>query len=543
VDRALWFLLWLRWVSWVRRRGRNLRTVKGILLTVFGFLVFVPWLLSMLLAPRSPLTAEGLENAHRYGPLALLAYCLLSLTFTTGESVIPFSPAEVDLLFPGPFSRRQLLAYKLSFNFGMSLISALFFVIFIRSPLRSVLAAYVGLVLTLAFLQLFGTALGLLANSIGVRAYSRGRKVVLGLAAAGVLGTLLYAGRDLPEMRPGELFAYLEHAPWFQALLTPLRWFIYTGTADGLGPDFFRWAGLSLAVDLGLAVVVFALDAHYLEGSAAAAERLYARLQQLRSGGAAAVSLRISGKPRLRLPALPWWGGAGPVAWRQLTTVLRSRGPLVLFLFLLIAAAGPVVIRISSRDDKAASFFVAGVGMMTLFLNTLVAFDFRSDLDRMDVLKTLPIRPAALAVGQLIAPTVLVSALQWLMIAVLILVAPDGTAVYVGVALLAVPFNFFLFGLENLLFLLFPTRLVPTAPGDFQAVGRQLLLFLLKFVGFGIAAVTMLAAAIPTYILTGQNMLAALAAAGVALAGLAAGLVPLVALAFRQYDVTRDTPP
>jgi hypothetical protein len=550
VDRALWFLLWLRLVSWVRRLGRNLRTVKGILLTVFGLVIFIPWLFSVLLVSRPPLTAESLQNAQRYGPLALLVYCLLSLSFTSGENVIAFTAAEVDLLFPGPFSRRQLLAYKLTFNFGLSLISALFFVFFLRIPVHSVVAGYLGIVLTLLFIQLFALALGLLANTVGVRAYSRVRKVVLAAVVAGVLGLLLYAGRDLQQIRPGELLTRLEQTPWYQALLAPLRWFILAATADGIGPDFFQWAGLSLAVDVALAVLVFALDAHYLEGSAAAAERLYVRLQQLRSGGPAAVSLgRPRGKPRWRVPSLPWWGGAGPVAWRQLTTMLRSRGSLVLFIIVVVTCAGPLLAGLFARDPKSThlAMFGAGAGAgivaMTLFLNQLVGFDFRSDIDRMDVLKTLPIRPGPLVVGQLIAPTLLISGIQWLAVAGLILAEPQGAAVYLAVGLLAVPFNFFLFGMENLLFLLFPTRLLPATPGDFQAFGRNLLLTLFKFIGFGVAGVTTFLVAALVYFLTGRSLPAALAAAWVVLSGFAAGLVPLAALAFRRYDVARDTPP
>src|SRR5439155_27372350 len=129
-------------------------------------------------------------------------------------------------------------------------------------------------------------------------------------------------------------------------------------------------------------------------------------------------------------------------------------------------------------------------------LNAFVAFDFRSDLDRMDVLKTLPLSAGALAVGQLIAPTVVLSTVQWLGVAALALTGPRAEVVSLAVAVLVVPVNFLLFGLENLLFLLFPTRLVNVTPGDFQALGRRLLLVMLKLVAFGVVGGTTALAAV-----------------------------------------------
>ena len=56
------------------------------------------------------------------------------------------------------------------------------------------------------------------------------------------------------------------------AILEPFRWFVRAFTAQRVWPDFVRWAGLGLAADVGLLMVVFALDAHYLESAAAACE-------------------------------------------------------------------------------------------------------------------------------------------------------------------------------------------------------------------------------------------------------------------------------
>src|SRR5262249_5152550 len=101
----------LRLWGWLRRIGRSLGSVRGILLVFSGPLGFVPWILPGILGgvPMGQHPAE----VRRYGPLALAAYCVLELLIST-EGAITFSAAEVNFLFPGPLSRRQLLAYKVT---------------------------------------------------------------------------------------------------------------------------------------------------------------------------------------------------------------------------------------------------------------------------------------------------------------------------------------------------------------------------------------------------------------------------------------------
>src|SRR5262249_41657746 len=153
-----------------------------------------------------------------------------------------------------------------------------------------------------------------------------------------------------------------------------------------------------------------------------ASERLYAQLQRLRTGGAAAVVLRGSGTARSWLPMLPWWGGIGPVAWRQLATVPRSRSTLVILLMLLPLVALPLLGARQQNIDLRLGLAVSlglQVSVMTLFVTPLIAFDFRGDLDRMEVLKTWPIAPVSLAIGQLLTPVLLVCLIQWIALAVI----------------------------------------------------------------------------------------------------------------------------
>ncbi|HEV8293412.1 MAG TPA: hypothetical protein VGP94_15855, partial [Tepidisphaeraceae bacterium] len=184
-----------------------------------------------------------------------------------------------------------------------------------------------------------------------------------------------------------------------------------------------------------------------------------------------------------------------------------------------------------------ALFFIP---MMTLFMLPRLTFDFRGDIDRMDVLKTLPLPPWKLVIGQLITPVLIVSFVQVLVIIVMML---GGAARQVGwVAAMVVPFNFVAAAIENLVFLWFPVRGVPTMAVDVQFMGRQWLFFLMKILMMAAAVIAAIMAGGAAYSLSGQRMLPTLLSAGVALAIAGTLLVPLVARAFVKFDVTRDTP-
>src|SRR5262249_37434623 len=151
---------------------------RGVLLFVLGSLIFGLWLFS-LFWQVAPATPEHLAEIRRYGPLVLVGLFLFNLLFSTGERAIVFNPAEINLLFPAPLTRRQLLAYKLTASFGTVLLTALFMAVLLRSHVVHFLAGFVGLVLVLVFAQALTMLLALLASAVGVQAYNRRRKLVL----------------------------------------------------------------------------------------------------------------------------------------------------------------------------------------------------------------------------------------------------------------------------------------------------------------------------------------------------------------------------
>src|SRR5262249_46182382 len=163
----------------------------------------------------------------------------------------------------------------------------------------------------------------------------------------------------------------------------------------------------------------------------------------------------------------------GPTAWRQALVVARSFLPV-----LLLLGIGGVAILMAltagQRDKEGDSLVWSIVGILIgfpVFMTQTVVCDFCGGVDRMDVLKSLPISPTWLALGQLLAPSLVVSLIQGIVAVIVQIVIGRVEPLLLALPLLAFPANFVLFGIENLLFLLFPVRMIAASPGDFQTSG------------------------------------------------------------------------
>jgi hypothetical protein len=111
--------------------------------------------------------------------------------------------------------------------------------------------------------------------------------------------------------------------------------------------------------------------------------------------------------------------------------------------------------------------------------------------------------------------------------------------ILVTCGLFALPINALLFALENLLFLLFPTRVLANNPADFQALGRNVLFMMAKvFVLGGVAVV----AGMVGIVVGVFYPVLALVMVWLTLAFFVAPLIPLIGWAFTAFDVGRDTP-
>ena len=149
MNRALWLLLGLQMRGWLRSLTRRLATVRGAVLAA-GRPGRLPAVAHQRLPDQAVARPTRSDQILEYGPAALLIYCLFNVLSNPGERGVYFSPGEVNFLFPAPFGRRELLAYKIAVGFVFTLPSALFMTFVFQIYAHSFLAAFVGVLLRLA---------------------------------------------------------------------------------------------------------------------------------------------------------------------------------------------------------------------------------------------------------------------------------------------------------------------------------------------------------------------------------------------------------
>lgn len=539
MSRALVLLLWLQLVAWLRYLRNSVLTVRGAILGIIGLSVFVPWLIAVVVGSMlggTPGVAFG-----KYGPAALLVYCVLNVLVPSQKRTIYFSPAEVQFLFSGPFGRREVLVYKLCLTLLVSVPAALVLAAVLRVRHGWFPATVLGLGLVSVFAQLFSMTLGLLADAAGERLYSWGRRAALA-AVVGVALVVLYQTRGTLAARDWQSLGdeILATRTW-QVVTWPLQAFFDLMVATRLWPDLVVNLTVALGVLTLLVGLIFSLDAHYEEAAAANSARIYARIQRLRGRSVTVDPPATVTRARWALPMFPYLGGVGPIFWRQLTGALRG-------LTRLLSVVGIFCVLITgllfSVDDDGLGLVqtlpFAGV-YLALFMPTLVPFDFRGDIDRIGGLKTLPIPGWRIALGQVLTPTLLLTVFQGLLLGLVGAIVPGEGRTLLAVAACLPVVCFVVVALENLLFLLFPVRIFAVTPGDFQALGRNAVLAACKLVGLG----TFAAAAATAGVVVGyglESLWLGVAAGVSVLVVVGASLVALCAVAFRWFDIGRTTP-
>ena len=105
---------------------------RGALLLLFtlGFIamMIVPQIIIAIAMNSQPQALRFADTAESFAPLGLFAFALLfDLHARPARRRSTSRPAEVDLLFPAPFSRRELLIYKLGRTAIGLVVDALFF--------------------------------------------------------------------------------------------------------------------------------------------------------------------------------------------------------------------------------------------------------------------------------------------------------------------------------------------------------------------------------------------------------------------------------
>ena len=410
----------------LRRRLRRLREPRYVIGLVVGLLYMY---FTIFGRSRRGNTAAGAPAlAALSGPLQLFGSLLL-LVMAAGAWVMPgagqplaYSRAEVQFLFQAPVTRRQLVHYKLlRAQLAILLSSAIATLVLRPGSLVTGWTLMAGLWVVMMTMRLHLMGVALRRASLGAHGAGGLARQWLPLAvvlgAAGVLAAAVITAWPALSSASGAdaQYAALQRLASEGAagvVLWPFRALARLPLSTS-AVEF--WSALPAALALLAVNYVWVLrsDAAFEEASAEHAERRAGRREApravVRGGAAAPFTLAPDGPPET---AILWKNLILVGRYVSLRTALRLL-PLVVVFGLLArnAAAGGAAAFVGALSLPLAA--------MTVLLGPqMMRNDLRQDLARLAMLKSWPVRGAALIRGEVLAPTVVVTAVAWLFLLV-----------------------------------------------------------------------------------------------------------------------------
>lgn len=512
------------------------------------------------------------EHSWLMEPLAALVLfivVLLAWLIPHERAALTFTEAEVAFLFPAPVSRRTLVHYKLLRSQLRILFSALFFTLLSHRFGGNIWIHAAGwwLVLSTLNLHFLGSSFTrTLLLDHGISNWLR-RLMVLVLAAAAVGGVWLWAKNTFPtpdHFDATDINSTLDYLGKILTtgpalyLLYPFRLLVRPFFASD-APEFFAVLAPALLLFLLHYLWVIFSDVAFEEASLAASQKMAVRVAAVRAG-----NWMGAGKNQKARRAWFKLAPTGPafmaLLWKNLLGMGRG---VPMRLWIMIAVVLVFFVFTFSRGGHgqnltvmAAVILASLLGYSLLLGPQFLRLDFRRDLPQADILKTFPMRGWQIALGEILAPVVVLAGFQWLLLlptTVLIFYLPGtNQTLFLTIALSAVfvlpIMDFILLLIPNAAVLLFPSwvQAGKDSPRGIEATGQrmifavgQLLILLLAllpaalaFIGVYFLFKFMLGPVLPVFFaaLAGSVILAVEAGLGVLLLG----------KFFERFDVTEE---
>ena len=538
----------------VRGFGRPRRMV----LSIVAVLLTVVWLgqavLGLLL--REPADAEKLQV---WLPLGLLAYTLWHvLKIACRAPIVPFewTETEKELLGGAPLSRCELVMYRLASIGFAAVAKAACFSLVMLPDLSIWVAGFLGMFMGLIFVDLVRMVVEIMAYGLSRSAFLRFRVAILTIAgacvASALVSSLLFADRSSWSSGPASLVLLSR----FGSSLADLR-MTWIGILAMLPFHVFGQVILATTVSVGsigcsllAGLLVFAMvkvvvwfDRLFLRRRVTAERESFHRLDTETCKDVR--TIRDSHRS-IRMPYR--FGGAGILAWRQLLGAFHYRTSVAISL--LLPAVLSCITLLTPQSGVVMLIQILGSLIFYTFvlLPTALKFDFRRDVDRLSVIKSLPISPTAVTIGQLAVPVLLSTLFQMAVLVATMLVKPFDLNFFVAALIVLVPINVSVFAFENLVFMLYPYRMNQEGLDVFL---RSILTFTAKGILFAVSLALFLGWALVSKhlasYLTPDNVWtcsAILFVTGTCLATCAAAAATTLLLArvYRGFDPSQDVP-
>ena len=554
----------------------SFRNPRKKVLSIVAVLLGLMWLSQTILSVLFREAADP-EKIGFWLPLGLLIYSIWHLIkISTRKVVEPFewTSAEKEFVIAAPVTRTQQITYRLTSIATAALAKAVCFSVIMSPDIRVWYAGFFGMLLGLSFIDLVRVLFELFFYGLG----KIGRRVCQLVVLAGAGGCFLYAisncliaptaNSDLSSAG-GLLFfknfvleiISLAQTQVGQYLMAPFAVFSRFVLSPETNASLFK--NMLLAVGLnGLAVAaVYTLD-RWLQRQCRLKE--IANLKTAIAQKAFDVASEGSGKPgsavatgnlfqtpttkpnkrKIRVPAR--LGGAGSLLWRQLLGVKNYRGTVAFSLLVPVLLSCLPLLANHNPGMMLLNLVASMVFYSFLLLPSALILDYRRDINRMAVLKSLPVSPLAMTIGQLAVPVLMCCLFQTVVLAI---GAASGKVILWQVMLagvLLVPVNVLIFAAENYIFILAPYQ---RNKEGFDVFLRTILTFTAKGLCFGLGlglALLWVTIIVKAHNYFGLNNLVSTSIFVLGLWGftlsLAWFLVTAITKRFERFDPSQDTP-
>ena len=523
-------------------------------------------------AAASPVDALFYESL---GALILFIVVLLAWVIPGKRASLAFSEAEVAFLFPAPVTRRTLIHFKLMRSQLGILFGVLLFLTFIsnrfsvdgRWPIRA--AGWWVILFTLNLHSLASSFAMTKLMDHGISTWKR-RVVVLTLVIAALSYVGLWAVREIPELTSADLTNLDTVKEYARQLLVsgPLPYLLFPFrlvVQPYLAPDWLAFLKViwpAILLMLLHYIWVIRSDVSFEEASIEASKKQAEKIAAVRSGNWRSAGKKLKQKRapfNLRPTGAPFMA----LFWKNLI----STGNLISIRLVIILVIVAVAMSSGLHGSAGATNWATLIGIIAiLFAAWLVMIgpqfvrqDFRQDLPQMDVLKVFPLPGWQIALGEILAPAVILTCVHWLLLLIGVLcLAPHPpikipgnliVAMGFGAALIVPAINVISLLIPNAAVLLFSAwfQAGKDSPRGIEATGQRLIFAIGQFLAF---AVSLIPAAAVFYglfslvnYLTGRLLEAFLAAAigGAVVLAVEAGLgVMLLGYLFNRFDVSGE---
>ena len=529
---------------------RRLRSPRRLLLSGLALILGAVWMGQTVIGMLFRQPADP-ERIRLWIPMSLLGYGLWHVlkTFTKKPvEAFEWTPTEKEWLIAAPFTRQQLISFRFASIAKAAVIKAASFTLIMMPDLHVLPLAFVGMMLALIFLDLMRMAVEVVAWGVAPQTFRRLRAAVLALAAGAGVSAL-----SVGFYGPASITA--RSATLLGLIMKVVNGLIHTTLTTVPGQialkPFVKFSRIILAERFSLAVIGNVLAAIALVGGFAwlliRLDRWFLDRRNQREIDSFASCLvkadatksQSSQKEReFKVPAR--MRGIGTLIWRQTHGIFNYPAEVAVSMIL----PGILSLLPISVATTTGSMLLQVIGSLVfysfLLMPSALRFDFRRDVDRLSVLRALPIGAWATTIGQLATPVIACSIFQLAVLFVALLLKPFPPSWLLYAMLLLVPVNALIFSLENLIFMLFPYRPNQEGVGVFL---RTILTFTGKGLIFGLGVVVSVAWMFAARQWFGGGTLLFMTGMWTMICMTVAVLLLLVVRTYTNFDPSQDTPP